>query len=97
MEWDWPATKHRRPRVLEPEESIRARFDVVVTRQRRPSWIVPAAIIVAVLLLWRFKLGVFMLAVLVGWQTIAAFVFAGAIIGLLAWRDRLSGRHLGRR
>jgi hypothetical protein len=48
-EWDFPATKryHRRPRVeiMEPPGSIRARFDIMVTRHRRPSWIIPAALI----------------------------------------------------
>jgi hypothetical protein len=80
MEWDYPPTMRprRRPRVevLEPEESTRARFDIMVTRQRRPSpWII-AAIAVALLLLWRHGVAIavagLMLAALVGGEAVEA-------------------------
>jgi hypothetical protein len=95
-EWDWPPTKryHRRPRVevLEPPESIRARFDITIQREQRPSpWII-AGIVIALLLLWRFKLGLLMLAVLVGPERIGAALFLVAILALIAWREHRAGR-----
>jgi hypothetical protein len=42
------------------------RVEITVSRNRRPPWIVPAIAIVAVLLLWRFSLGMLMFAALTG-------------------------------
>jgi hypothetical protein len=96
LEWDWPPEPPRkqRPRVevLEPERP-RVRVEVEVRHHRQPpSWIVPAGIIVIVLLLWRFKLGVLMLAALTGWPTIAAALTLVAILAVVARRERRAGR-----
>jgi hypothetical protein len=97
LEWDFPPTMRprRRPRVevLEPEEPRRYRLDVTVRHHRRSApWFLPVMIIVAVLLLWRFKLGLLMLAALVGPQAIGAVLFMVAFLAVLAWRERRSGR-----
>jgi hypothetical protein len=100
LEWDYPPTKryHRRPRVevLEPEEPRRWRLDVTITRHRSMPWLVPAIAIVAVLLFWRYAFAIMiaglMLGVLVGRDAIEAFIFVGAILAALAWRERRAGR-----
>jgi hypothetical protein len=96
-EWDWPPTKryHRRPRVevLESEEPPRYhRVEVTISRHRRQSWLVPAIIVIAVLVLWRFRLGLLMAAALVGWQAIGTVLFVVALLAVLAWRERRHGR-----
>ena len=55
-------------------------------------WLVPAMIIVAVLVLWRLRLGLLMGAALVGWQAIEAALFVVALLAVLAWRERRHGR-----
>jgi hypothetical protein len=101
LEWDFdnPAHRRRRPRVevLGPEEPLRARLDVTITRHRSmPPWMMPVAIIVAVLLLWRYGFALLiaglMLAALVGREAIEAAIFVAAILAVLAWRDRRAGR-----
>jgi hypothetical protein len=98
LEWDWPPTMRprRRPRVevLPPEEPTRRyHVDVTVRHHRRSTpWLVPAVIIVAVLVLWRLKFGLLMLAALLGWQAIGAALFVVALLGGLAWREHRHGR-----
>jgi hypothetical protein len=97
LQWDFdnPAHRRRRPRVevLPPEEPPRRyHVDVTVRRNRSMPWIVPVAIIVAVLVLWRLKLGLLMLAALVGRDAIEAVLFVVALLGVLAWRERRAGR-----
>jgi hypothetical protein len=79
--WDFPPTRRYYGRV-----------DVTVTRHRQPSLVMPAVIIVTVFVLWRFKLGLLMLAALTGWPMIAAVVTLVVIIALMAWRKRRAGR-----
>jgi hypothetical protein len=92
FEHDWPPTMRprRRPMVLEPASSIRARF--TVTRERRPSPWAIAAIVIGLLVLWRFKLGLLMLAALVGPERIEAAMFVVALLAMVAWWQRRSGR-----
>jgi hypothetical protein len=98
--WDWPPTmrRRRRPRVevLEPEESIRARFNVTVRRERRPSPWVIAGIVTAFWLAWRYAvpiaIGVLVLITLVGRELVETAVFVAAILAVLAWRERRAGR-----
>ena len=52
----------------------------------------PAIIVIAVLVLWRFRLGLLMAAALVGWQMIGTALFVVAVLGVLAWRERRHGR-----
>ena len=100
LEWDWPPTKryHRRPRieVLEPEEppTRHHRVEITVRHHRRPAprFLPVFLAIIAVLLLWRFKFGVLMLAALAGWQIIGTALFVVAVLGVLAWRERRAGR-----
>ena len=97
LEYDWPPTMryHRRRRhaeILPPADPPKPHVDVTIRHHRQPSWIVPAAVIVAVLLLWRFKLGVLMFAALAGWRMIAAFLIVVAILSVIAWRERRVGR-----
>jgi amino acid permease len=90
LEYDWPPTirYHRRRRHAE----ILPHVDVTIRHHRQPSWIVPAVIIVAVLVLWRSKLGLLMLAALTGWPTIAAALILVVILALVHWRERRAGR-----
>jgi hypothetical protein len=53
---------------------------------------VPAVIIITLLVLWRLKLGMLMLAALAGWSTIGALLFGVVIVGLAALRERRAGR-----
>jgi hypothetical protein len=79
--WDFPPTRRYYGRV-----------DVTISRHRPPSSIVPAAIVVAVLVLWRFKLGLLMFAALAGWRMIATFLIVLAILSVIVWRERRVGR-----
>jgi amino acid permease len=90
LEYDWPPTirYHRRRRHAE----ILPHVDVTIRHHRQPSWIVPAVIIVAVLVLWRSKLGLLMLAALTGWPTIAAALILVVILALVHWRERRADR-----
>jgi hypothetical protein len=98
LEYDWPPTmrRHRRRRhteILPPvDPPKRLHVDVTIRHHRQPSWIVPAVVIVAVLLLWRFKLGMLMFAALAGWRMIATFLIVVAILSVIAWRERRVGR-----
>jgi hypothetical protein len=100
LEWDFDNPAHRRhkPRmeVLEPEEQPVLQLHV---RQRPPihhqrpklNLLLILAAIFALFILWRFKLGLLMLGVLIGWQTIAMLLFVGVIVAIAA-RERLHGR-----
>ena len=90
LEYDWPPTirYHRRRRHAE----ILPHVDVTIRHHRQPSWIVPAVIIVAVLVLWRSNVGLLMLAALTGWPTIAAALILVVILALVHWRERRAGR-----
>jgi hypothetical protein len=90
LEYDWPPTiwYHRRRRHAE----ILPHVDFTIRHHRQPSWIVPAVIIVAVLVLWRSKLGLLMLAALTGWPTIAAALILVVILALVHWRERRAAR-----
>jgi hypothetical protein len=100
LEWDFPPSRrwHRRPRVevLEPPENIHAKFDVIVRHQHRPSPWAIAAIVIALLVLWRhgaaIMIAALMFSVLVGRDAIEASIFVGAILAVLAWRERRAGR-----
>jgi hypothetical protein len=96
-EWDWPPTMrhHRRPRVeqMEPEWVHRVEITVRHHRRRQPPRFLPVFLIVlALLMLWRFKFGVLMLAALAGWQIIGTALFVVAVLGVLAWRERRTGQ-----
>ena len=98
-EWDWPPTmrQRRKPRVqiMEPEEPPRRyHVDVTVRHHRRalPRFLPVFLVVVAVLVLWRFKFGVLMLAAIAGWQMVATLLFVVAILAVLAWRERRLGR-----
>jgi hypothetical protein len=96
LAYDWPPTmRYRRGRrhaeILPPAGPPNLRVDVAIRHHRRPSWIVPAVIIVAALVLWRFKLGMLMFAALAGWRMIATFLIVLAILSVIAWRERRVG------
>jgi hypothetical protein len=98
-EWDWPPTKryHRRPRVevLEPEEPPRYHHvEITVRHHRRPAphFLAVFLAIVAVLLLWRLKFGILMLAAIAGWQMVGTALFVVAVLGVLALREGRAGR-----
>jgi hypothetical protein len=84
LEWDFDNPAHRRPRLE------RARIEITIQRRQRPNLLPVFIAIVAVLVLWRFKLGMLMLAALVGWQFIGTALFVGTILAVLSWRERLT-------
>ena len=100
LEWDFPPTKRyrRRPRVeiMEPQEPPRLhRVELTIKHHRRaPPRFLPIflAIIVAILLLWRYPFGFLLLGALVGWQVVSMFLFLIALLALLAWREHRRGR-----
>jgi hypothetical protein len=102
VEYDWPPTMRyhrRRPRVevFEPEEPpTRHHHHVEITvrhhRRALPRFLPVFLVVVAVLLLWRLKFGILMLAALVGYQMIGAALFVVAVLAVLAWRDRWARR-----
>jgi hypothetical protein len=88
LEWDIDNPANRRLEVLEPERIHRVEITFRHHRRPPPEFLPIFVILVAALLLWRYAFGFLMLGALIGWQTIAMFLFAGAVIALLAWRDR---------
>jgi hypothetical protein len=100
LEWDYPPTMryHRRPRVevidLE-KQPTRHRVEITVRhyRRRQPPGFLPVFItVLALLMLWRFKLGILVLTALAGWQMIGTALFVVAVLGVSAWRDHRAGR-----
>jgi hypothetical protein len=103
IEWDaFPDLPKRRrmPRVERiqvlpppPEPSRLHRVEINVRQHRRaPSYFLPIFLAVAaIVLLWRLRLGV-LLAAILGREMIGMFLFVGACLALLAWRDHRSSR-----
>ena len=48
--------------------------------------------VLAVLVLWRFKIGMLVLAALFGWDAIGAALLVGAILTIVAVREHRHGR-----
>ena len=100
LEWDFPPTKRYRRRhrveIMEPQKPPRYhRVEITVGHQRRPPpRFLPifVAIVVAVLLLWRYPLGFLLLGALLGSQAASMFLFVAVVLALLAWREHRSGR-----
>jgi hypothetical protein len=97
LEWDFDNPAHRRLRrepveILPPQQSARAHLEITIHHQRRPNLLPVFATVIAVLVLWRFKLGLLLLGALVGWQALAMFAFAIVIVALIARRERRAGR-----
>jgi hypothetical protein len=102
IEWDaFPdlPKRRRKPRVERiqvlppPQEPRLHRVELTIKHHRRaPSHFLPIFLAVAaIVLLWRFKLGV-LLAMILGREMIGMFLFVGACLALLAWRDHRSSR-----
>jgi hypothetical protein len=88
--YDWPP--RRRPRVEEilPPEPNEVRF--VPYRRRSPQhWVLWAAMFALVLILWRAKFMLLLLAVMGGNVTVA---IAGVVLllAIVAWREHRAGR-----
>ena len=104
IEWDAfpdPPKRRRKPRVERiqvlppsPREPPRYhRVEITVEHHRRPSprFLPIFVAIVVALLLWRFKFGV-LLAAILGWQTVEMFLFVIALLAILALREKRHGR-----
>jgi hypothetical protein len=94
LEWDIDNPVHRRwPRVeiMEPEPA--RRVEIAIRRHRPASPFLPIFLgVIAVMLLWRFKLGLLMLAALVGPERIEAAMFVVALLAVVSRWHRRSGR-----
>jgi len=104
VEWDAfpdPPRRRQKPRIERsqvlpppPQEPPRLhRVELTIKHHRRaPSHFLPVfAAIVVVLLLWRFKFGV-LLAAILGWQTVEMFLFVIALLAIIALNERRHGR-----
>jgi hypothetical protein len=77
---------------MEPERIHRVEITVRYHRRAPPRFLPVFLVLVAALMLWRFKFGILMLAALAGWQIIGTALFVVTILAVLAWQDHRAGR-----
>jgi hypothetical protein len=94
--YDWPLEPglKRRVEVLAPEPEPR-RIEITVRHHGRlnpQAFIMVLVIAFVVIMLVRAPLAIIMLAALVGWQMIAAFLVMVAALAVAAWREHRAAR-----
>ena len=88
LEWDWPPRRRPRIEALPPESESTVRITIHRRDTRVQHWVMVAAIAVGLLILWRFRFGVLLLAVLGGQTVGEAIALAIVIVAVAAWFEQ---------